>query len=92
MTLELSTLVPNSNNMVVDYADIGAQGFAPGGSNTVQALLSWTGARVAHIANKVDSGVPILGSAPTSTSLSDADVQRIAVAVAKEISKGLSNG
>lgn len=92
MSLELNTPVPASPAMVQRYADIAGLGFNPGDAPQFGTLVGWMGARVAHIANKVDSGVPILGQAPTGAALSDADVQRIAVAVAKEISKGLSNG
>ena len=92
MSLELNTPVPASPSMVTKYPDITGLGYNPGDAPQFGTLIGWVGARVAHIANKVDSGVPILGGAPTGTSLSEADVQRIAKAVALELSKGLSNG
>jgi hypothetical protein len=78
--------------MTQKYPDIRGLGYDPGQSPEFGTLIGWVGARVAHIANKVDSGVPIIGGTGGPVNLSDADVQRIAVAVAKEISKGLSNG
>lgn len=92
MSLELNTPVPASPAMVSKYPDITGLGFNTGDQPQFGTLIGWVGARVAHIANKIDTGVPVIGAAPTGVSLSDADVQRIAQAVAREISKGLSNG
>lgn len=92
MSLELDTPVPASPNMVARYGDIAGLGFNPGEAPLFGTLVGWMGARVAHIANKVDSGVPILGQAPAGGTLSDADVTRIAQAVARELGKDISNG
>lgn len=92
MTLDLNTPVPASPNMVSRYPDITGLGFNAGEAPQFGTLVGWMGARVAHIANKVDSGVPVIGGTAPAGSLSDADVTRIAQAVAREISKGLSNG
>lgn len=86
MSLELNTPVPASPVMTQRYPDITGLGFNPGDAPQFGTLIGWMGARVAHIGNRVDQGIGV------ANSLSDADVQRIAVAVAKEISKGLSNG
>lgn len=92
MSLELNTPVPTSPAMTQKYPDITGLGFNSGDAPQFGTLVGWMGARVAHIANKVDSGVPILGQAPTGSTLSDADVARIAQAVARELGKDLSNG
>lgn len=92
MTLDLNTPVPASSVMTQRYPDITGLGFNAGDAPQFGTLVGWMGARVAHIANRVDSGVAVIGGAPSGAVLSDADVQRIAVAVAKEISKGLQNG
>lgn len=92
MSLELNTPVPASPAMVQRYPDIAGLGYDPGQAPPFGTVISWMGARVAHIANKVDSGVPIIGAAPSGGTLSDADVQRIARAVAVELGKDISNG
>lgn len=92
MSLELNTPIPASPAMVQRYADIAGLGFNAGDEPPFGTLIGWVGARVAHIANKIDTGVPILGQAPAGYTLSEGDVQRIAVAVARELGKDISNG
>lgn len=93
MSLELNTPVPASPAMVQKYPDITGLGYNAGDAPQFGTLIAWVGARVAHIANRVDNGVPIIGAVPAPTLvLSDNDIQRIAKAVTLELSKGLANG
>jgi hypothetical protein len=83
--MELSTQTNFSPVVVQDFPELAAQGFGPNTPVTVDTLITWTAARVAHL-------VATQSTSSTPGALSDADVQRIAAALAVHLGKDLTQG
>jgi hypothetical protein len=86
---------PYTDDSAIIWTDAGAReaadkaNAAVAGLNVVQGAMAALSGKVDGIAAQIAAGVPV-STGPTSLSIADADVQRIAVAVARLLGKDLS--